>query len=185
MTILGKSIVPLPSFLQQSQFNIVTKTFASGPSTTAFLSASPTSHGHEFRRKPDPSKPAIEANETDQDEKSNMKMNYQSLDDQPQDPVPCPSCLGLLQIDTDQLAHHLLEKFRQENFVLQQNTFKMSIRLPFQLPIRQVGMDHYLKEQFKDANLDEQDALLLSQMNVLDVKEIFKTLLKSSSLNRI
>lgn len=88
----------------------------------------------------------------------------------------CPVCLGLLQIDFKTLAQLALESFKSKGYIVKDNAFRLSIRLPFQLPIRQQGIIYHLKAEL--SNLDQDLALFPS--NSRDVKGLFKQLMREA-----
>ena len=73
----------------------------------------------------------------------------------------------------DKLSSHLYKEFTKQAYSLEKPTFKLSLRLPFQLPIRHAGMIHHLHESF------HQDPLY-AQIQAIEVKEVLKSILKSS-----
>jgi tRNA pseudouridine synthase 10 len=85
----------------------------------------------------------------------------------------CPSCLGLLQIDQGQLSSKAWELFQSSRFQIPSPTFNLSIRLPFQLPIRQQATVHALM-------LQVEEKLQGAIPTPVEVKEIFKILVRDS-----
>jgi hypothetical protein len=91
----------------------------------------------------------------------------------------CPACLGLLQLNHTQISNAGWDMFKQKNFMIDTNTFSLSIALPPQLIIRQKSLTlHILQSlQYYCYNLR---CKLEELPELIDTKEIFKLLIKES-----
>ena len=58
---------------------------------------------------------------------------------------PCPSCLGILQLNFEEIANKAVEQLKRDDYKLAQQSFSLFIQLPTQLLIRHQAMIHYLK----------------------------------------
>lgn len=60
----------------------------------------------------------------------------------------CPACIGLLQINHDDIAFQAVEKLHQLNFkALTANTFSISAHMPAQLSVRQRSLILHLESE--------------------------------------
>ncbi|KAJ3317165.1 putative tRNA pseudouridine synthase Pus10 [Boothiomyces sp. JEL0866] len=105
------------------------------------------------------------------------KVKDKDADVQQSDIRPCPTCLGLLQLNFQQLGSdsmHLLDKEQYSPL----KSFNLSIQLPVQLTIRHKSMVVYLKNQMDNQSSPSKSPNKQDLPEPLEVKEVFKYLLK-------
>ncbi|KAI8915596.1 hypothetical protein EDD86DRAFT_186262 [Gorgonomyces haynaldii] len=79
----------------------------------------------------------------------------------------CQSCTGLLQQDFIQLSQKAMEKYKEQQFELQDDTFSVSVQMPTTYSIRQ----HCYKTLLEETQ---------EGLEMVDIKEIFKMSLREA-----
>ncbi|KAL2917634.1 hypothetical protein HK105_202921 [Polyrhizophydium stewartii] len=102
----------------------------------------------------------------------------------------CPGCLGLLQIDHASLAADVFRRFSRKSYVLENQTFSISGRMPPQLAVRHRSLALLLKQGLDmDAEADPRDTRESRRSGdaasdplpaPVEVKEIFKHLVANA-----
>ncbi|KAI9017707.1 hypothetical protein BC832DRAFT_527741 [Gaertneriomyces semiglobifer] len=121
----------------------------------------------------------------------NTTTTADSLSETREHVVACAACLGLLQVDYDDLATQAHTLFKEQGYVLgaSNQTFVVSMRLPPQLAIRQRSFSLLINERlryfaaawpaFIGRTSEEREQL----PGAIDVKEVFRYLMSDAYAN--
>ncbi|KAJ3183292.1 putative tRNA pseudouridine synthase Pus10 [Gaertneriomyces sp. JEL0708] len=105
----------------------------------------------------------------------NTTTTTESLSETREQVAACAACLGLLQVDYDDLATQAHAIFKKQGYVLgaSNQTFVVSMRLPPQLAIRQRSFSLLINEGLSE---EEREQL----PGAIDVKEVFRYLMSDA-----